>query len=130
MLVIKDWQSEAHHQHQNPAEHGWQPTKSWSNITLNMSGAPPECWLLVLACICMLQNHLAHGAAVLVSLGLRVVGSQRDSSTLAAVVVEPITVVVELPLERAAAVAGHARSCHSVGSCTPCSRSRRFMAQA
>ena len=59
MLVIKDWQSEAHHQHQNPAERGWQPTKSWSNITLNMSGAPPECWLLVLAYICTLQNHLA-----------------------------------------------------------------------
>jgi hypothetical protein len=60
MLVIKDWQSEAHQQHQNPAERGWQSTKSWSNIALNMSGAPPECWLLVLAYICILQNHLAY----------------------------------------------------------------------
>ena len=58
MLVIKDWQSEAHQQHQNPAECGWQSTKAWSNINLNTSGAPPECWLLVLGYICALQNHL------------------------------------------------------------------------
>jgi hypothetical protein len=49
MLVIGDWQSEPHHQHQNPAELGWRDTKEWSNIQLNTSGAPPECWLLVLA---------------------------------------------------------------------------------
>jgi methylmalonyl-CoA mutase N-terminal domain/subunit len=40
--VIKDWQSGAHQQHQNTAESGWQPTKSWSNINLNISEAPPR----------------------------------------------------------------------------------------
>jgi hypothetical protein len=31
-LVIGDWQSEPHHQHQDPAELGWRETKEWSNI--------------------------------------------------------------------------------------------------
>jgi hypothetical protein len=38
---------------------GWKDTKEWSNLQLNTSGAPPECWLLVLAHVDILQNHIA-----------------------------------------------------------------------
>jgi hypothetical protein len=37
-LVIGDWQSEPHNQHQNPAERGWTDTQEWSNIQLNIFG--------------------------------------------------------------------------------------------
>ena len=59
-FVIGDWQSEPRQQRQNFAERGWRDTKSWTNNLLNISGAPPECWLLALQYVCFLQNHLAY----------------------------------------------------------------------
>ena len=59
-LIIGDWQSEPEQQRQNFSERGWRDTRSWSNNILNISNAPPECWLLVVMHVVFLQNHLAH----------------------------------------------------------------------
>jgi len=58
-LCIDDWQSEPHHQHQNFAENHWRVIKSYSNNTLNWTGAPPSTWLLCLMWVCFVLNHLA-----------------------------------------------------------------------
>ena len=58
-FVIDDWQSEPHNKNQNFAERGWRDTKAKTNLVLNMSGAPPEIWLLALEYICFIQNHMA-----------------------------------------------------------------------
>ncbi|HSN66994.1 MAG TPA: hypothetical protein VLS94_10155, partial [Fusibacter sp.] len=57
-LVIDDWQSEPHHQHQNYAERQYQTVKACTNIILNPSGAPAKTWLLCLGYVCFLTNHL------------------------------------------------------------------------
>ena len=57
------WQSEARQERQNFAERGWKDSnKSWTNNMLNISGAPSECWLLVLLYVCYLQNHIAYNS--------------------------------------------------------------------
>ena len=56
-LFISDWQSEAYHQHQNPAENRYNTVKTWTNVVLERSGAPPELWLEALKYICFLLNH-------------------------------------------------------------------------
>ena len=43
---IDDWQSEAHHQHQNGSERRWGKIKNKANATLNLRGAPASAWLL------------------------------------------------------------------------------------
>ena len=53
ILQIGDWQSEPHRQNQNPAERRYQTVKRACNRVLNYSGAPEECWLL-------LVNHKYH----------------------------------------------------------------------
>ena len=58
-FVIADWQSEPHHQHQNPAEHCYQTVKSYTNTVLDRTGAPAYTWLLCLTYVCFLLNHLA-----------------------------------------------------------------------
>jgi len=60
ILIIGDWQSEPHQQHQNPGERGWKNTKEWTNNLLNISGAPASCWLLAIQYVCFLQNHIAY----------------------------------------------------------------------
>ena len=59
-LAIDDWQSESHQQRQNFSERGYQDTKTMVNNLLNLSGAPPEMWLLALQYVCYLQNHIAY----------------------------------------------------------------------
>ena len=58
-FCIKDWHSEPHIGNQNFAERAWRDTKSRTNNLLNVSGAPPEIWLLATQYICTIQNHTA-----------------------------------------------------------------------
>ena len=56
---ISNWHSEPYHQNQNPAEWRYRTIKSWTNIVMNRSGAPANCWLLCLIYVCYLLNHIA-----------------------------------------------------------------------
>ena len=56
---IDDWQSEPHHQHQNYAERRYATIKPLVNMLLNMTGVPPEIWLLALMYVCYILNHIA-----------------------------------------------------------------------
>ena len=47
-LHIQDWQSEAHHQHQNPCERCYNDIKRTANRLLDCTGSPPNLWLLTL----------------------------------------------------------------------------------
>ena len=58
-LIIDDWQSEPHHQHQNFAENRWQTVKMYCNNVLNRTGAPAYTWLLCLLWVSFVLNHLA-----------------------------------------------------------------------
>jgi len=56
---ILDWQSEPYYQNQNPAERHYQRVKNMTNKILDTSGAPAYCWLLCLAFVAFLLNHMA-----------------------------------------------------------------------
>jgi len=58
-LIIEDWQSEPHHQHQNFAENCWQTVKMYCNNVLNCTGTPAFTWLLCLLWVSFVLNHLA-----------------------------------------------------------------------
>jgi len=58
-LCIDDWHSEAHHQHQNFAEHRWRHTKKNVEWLMNLRKCPPEVWLLALQYVCSVMNHTA-----------------------------------------------------------------------
>jgi hypothetical protein len=58
-LIISDWQSEPYQQNQNFAENRYATIKTATNCVLNLSGAPPDCWLLALQYVCHVHNHLA-----------------------------------------------------------------------
>jgi hypothetical protein len=58
-LFIEDWQSEPHHQNQNPAERRYQDLKRVTNRLLDRTGSPPELWLLALKYAAYLLNHVA-----------------------------------------------------------------------
>ena len=58
-LVIDDWQSEPHYQHQNPAERRYRHLKKNTNKVLNRTGAPASMWLLCLLYVCFIMNRLA-----------------------------------------------------------------------
>ena len=57
-LAIDEWQSEPHHQHQNYAERRYGTVKANANTILNRTGAPASCWLLCVAYVCFVVNHL------------------------------------------------------------------------
>ena len=59
-LIISDWQSEPHQQHQNPAERRYQDIKRLANTLLDRTGAPPSLWLLALQHACFIYNCTAH----------------------------------------------------------------------
>ena len=59
-LVIGEWQSEPHYQHQNYAERRIQIVKSKTNTILNRTGAPANTWLLCLSYVCTLLNHMSN----------------------------------------------------------------------
>ena len=58
-LFIKDWQSEPHFQHQNPAERRYKHVKHNVNAVLNLVGAPAYCWLLCIQYVCFIMNRMA-----------------------------------------------------------------------
>src|SRR5215207_9774189 len=60
--IIKDWQSEPHHQNQNAAEHRYQDAKRLANTLLDRTGAPPSLWLLALTYACMIMNLTANAS--------------------------------------------------------------------
>jgi hypothetical protein len=41
-LIIADWQSEPHQQHQNPAERKYQDVKQMANTIMDRTGLPPQ----------------------------------------------------------------------------------------
>jgi hypothetical protein len=58
-LVIADWQSEPHYQHQNHAERCWQFVKRAIHRTMNTSNAPPDMWYLCLDYVTYILNRLS-----------------------------------------------------------------------
>ena len=59
-LIIGDWQSEPHQQHQNYAERRYQDVKRMANRLLDWSGAPASLWLLALMHVCLITNLAAN----------------------------------------------------------------------
>jgi hypothetical protein len=58
-LIIGDWQSEPHQQHQNPAERKYQDVKRMANTIMDRTGSPPQTWLLALMYVCFVLNFTA-----------------------------------------------------------------------
>ena len=58
-LFIGRWQSEAHQQHQNPAERRYQTVKRTANTLMDRFGSPAFTWLLALMYVCFILNHTA-----------------------------------------------------------------------
>ena len=58
-LFIKQYESEPYHQHQNKAEQHYGGVKRYINTLMNLTGAPPHCWLLCLVYVCSLLNVTA-----------------------------------------------------------------------
>jgi hypothetical protein len=61
-LCIISWYSEPYHQNQNFAENRYGTLKAGTNRVMNLSGAPPNTWLLALTYACLLLSHLASAA--------------------------------------------------------------------
>ena len=59
MYIIGDYQSEPHHQHQNPAEQHIGKLKGYLNNLLDRVGAPAALWLLALCYIAYVLNHMS-----------------------------------------------------------------------
>ena len=59
---INDWQSEPHHQNQNPAEWRYRTIKAWTNTIMSRTGAPAYCWLLALQYVCYILNDFSTGS--------------------------------------------------------------------
>jgi hypothetical protein len=58
-LIIGDWQSEPHQQHQSPAEQNYQDVKRMANTIMDRTGLPPQTWLLALMYVCFVLNFTA-----------------------------------------------------------------------
>ena len=58
-LVIQDWQSEPHYQHQNFAERHWQTMKRITHTIMDRTNAPPEMWLLCLQYVAYILNRMS-----------------------------------------------------------------------
>ena len=50
--------SEPYHRNQNPCEWCYKTIKAWTNMILNRTGAPANCWLLCISYVCYLLNHI------------------------------------------------------------------------
>jgi len=61
-LMIGDWQSEPHHQHQNPAERRYQDVKRLTNTLLDRTGAPPSLWFLAMTYACFVLNYTVNAS--------------------------------------------------------------------
>lgn len=58
-LVIKDWQSEPYHQHQNKAERKYQDLKRVARTIMDRTGAPAHTWLLAFMYVAFILNRTA-----------------------------------------------------------------------
>ena len=67
-LHTEAWQSEPDQQNQNPAERRIDTVKTRTNLIMDRTGAPPECWLLALEHTCDLLNHAWNDTVVCVPL--------------------------------------------------------------
>ena len=59
MYHCSSWHSEPYHQNQSPSELCYRTIKAWTNIILNRTGAPANCWLLCMSYVCYLLNHIS-----------------------------------------------------------------------
>ena len=81
-LVISEWRSTPYQQNQNFAENRYATIKAATNRVLNLSGAPPECWLLALMHVCYVLNHLASAALDWTPPLQALTGQTQDTSAL------------------------------------------------
>lgn len=58
-LIIKDWQSEPYHQHQNKAECKYQDLKRTANTIMDRTAAPPHTWLFALMYVAFMLNRVS-----------------------------------------------------------------------
>jgi hypothetical protein len=58
-LIIGNWQSEPHRQHQNQAGRKYQDVKWMANTIMYRTGLPPQTWLLALTYVCFVLNFTA-----------------------------------------------------------------------
>ena len=58
-MIIKHRKTEAHYQHQNPAERRYKTVKAKVNATLNTTGDPASYWLLCLDYVIFILNRAA-----------------------------------------------------------------------
>src|SRR5687768_8653270 len=61
-LMIADWQSEPHQQHQNPAERCYHDVTRLAITLLDKTGASPSLWLLAMSYACFVLNHTANAS--------------------------------------------------------------------
>ena len=80
-LFIGQWTSEAHQQHQNPAERRWQTAKRMTNTLLDRSGSPAYTWLLCLMYVCFILNNVWNNTIQGVPIQ-RLTGSTNDISPI------------------------------------------------
>ena len=57
--LLKQYESEPYHQHQNKGEQHYGAVKRYINALMNLTGAPAHCWLLCLLYVCSLLNVTA-----------------------------------------------------------------------
>ena len=61
-LLIKQYESEPYHQHQNKVEQCHGVVKRYINTLMKLKGAPAHCWVLCLLYVCSLLNVTASPA--------------------------------------------------------------------
>jgi hypothetical protein len=81
-LMIRDWQSEPHQQHQNPAERRYQDIKRMANTLMDRSGSPALTWLLALMYACFVFNFTASASLNWITPMSVLTGSTPDISPL------------------------------------------------
>jgi hypothetical protein len=81
-LVISEWQSEPYKENQNFSENQYATIKADTNRVMNLSGAPPECWLLALMYVCYVLKLLASASLGWILLLQALSGQMQDTMAL------------------------------------------------
>jgi hypothetical protein len=84
-LMIEQWQSEAHMQHQNFAEHRWQDLKRLTIWLMAYKNVPEDLWLLCLEYVADIMNITAVQSLNWQTPLQRLTGQTPDSSSIAMV---------------------------------------------
>ena len=79
-LLIKQYESEPYHQHQNKAEQCYGVVNRYINTLMNLTGAPAHCWLLCLLYVCSLLKATASPALRCLTLIQALTGQVPDIS--------------------------------------------------